>query len=128
MYYLTAQLIPLAPQAITQDKDTTNRNVSCHNITRLALMTGTPTTDNEKPQAWKGGCLSTRPDTVQEAKTFFLLQSKLQLLRGQMSSLVSISSPSDTVSTQEMGISAHTTQCLSIHNPFGLHTKSPASE
>lgn len=91
-------------------------------------MTGTPTTDNEKPQAWKGGCLSTRPDTVQEAKTFFLLQSKLQLLRGQMSSLVSISSPSDTVSTQEMGISAHTTQCLSIHNPFGLHTKSPASK
>lgn len=45
-----------------------------------------------------------------------------------MSSLVSISFASDTVSSQETGISAHTSQCLSTHNPFGLTTKSPASK
>lgn len=52
-----------------------NMNISCHNITRLALIAVTPTIDNEKLQAGKGGCLSTRPDTAQEVKTFFPLQS-----------------------------------------------------
>lgn len=45
-----------------------------------------------------------------------------------MTSLVPISFASDTVSTQQIGISVHTSQCISTHNPFGLHAKSPASK
>lgn len=103
-------------------------NISCHNVTRLALMAVTPTIDNEKPQAWKAGCLPTRPDTVQEVKTFSLFNHNYCFKVEQMSSLVPISFASDTVSTQGMGISVHTRQCTSTHNPFGLHTKSPASK
>lgn len=56
---------------------------------------------------------------------FSLFSPNYCLKVGQMSSLVSISFASDTVRTQEMGISVHTSQYLSRHNPFGLPIRSP---
>lgn len=47
---------------------------------------------------------------------------------GPMNILASTSFTSDTVSTQETGISVHPSQCISTRYAFGHHTKSEASK